>query len=788
MEQVDEEAKSLTQQSADTTEPPKPRPPQAPDADVNPIKGPEVPSAVERDDLADVTPSPVEHDDPTPETDGPPPTTRSDVDPAPSAQPEPEALDQGEQVFRDEGSKNRTDSDAVSSDQAPPPWVEQAPRGSETSDLHEQVTDRRFELDQEDVKEDTYEEEEFVPDRDPLPSVNAMAIAPLYDARQGACQGYLYKKGGSKGGGLFNRRNWSKRLFVIELQIDDTQNYTLKYYKDGDAKAKGELSLEGTVLDMVAGEHSSSKVGYEFQLVGTRNSVFELYAEKEEERDTWLRVLAHVVEVANARGSAMRQRGIKLTRGENKAASARISSGGGMGDLASDDMSVYSSRDKKRGRFLGGKKKNKSAGLKKEAAKVENKGLGAGGSAFAAARAGANPLTKITGGRESTPNTLSLRLDVDLDTIPPDTLERKEFVAKFQLDVSRVCEVPAECVLVTELVLAPSMDWMTLVEFQLLQVDEYDAPTLRHLPLSRLRAALSDANSPLFQGHVTCNVDPSFASGLEHTDGSIVKAVLSKAASPDPTVQQIFQKYATTEVHDDAVQAACFNITLVWHTTKKDMLVVNPRLVHRNACLVFPHDIKRALGISGTLSETWLEPTALEPLGLHPDLAAPLRFVPSVRSHGIPVIDAMLLKAGLKYKVNVEDRRQDAVERLTEQERRHILEVFQSFDADKNGDISMAEALAHAKLRTTAKIEAVRAQFDYYVQARKRTPGEIDAKRETMHAHISKLQDSEKKLLAIISNADINQDGSLSFQEFVLAEAWWMRSNLNPERVMLFET
>ena len=44
----------------------------------------------------------------------------------------------------------------------------------------------------------------------------------------------------------------------------------------------------------------------------------------------------------------------------------------------------------------------------------------------------------------------------------------------------------------------------------------------------------------------------------------------------------------------------------------KEMWVLNPRLAgNRNACLVYPHDVKRALGISGTVHERFITPQRL---------------------------------------------------------------------------------------------------------------------------------------------------------------------------------
>ena len=59
----------------------------------------------------------------------------------------------------------------------------------------------------------------------------------LLAKRKAGKEGYLYKKGGTKGG-MFSRGSWLQRWFVVG------EDATLRYYKDkGDAEAKGEILL-----------------------------------------------------------------------------------------------------------------------------------------------------------------------------------------------------------------------------------------------------------------------------------------------------------------------------------------------------------------------------------------------------------------------------------------------------------------------------------------------------------------------------------------------------------------
>ena len=53
----------------------------------------------------------------------------------------------------------------------------------------------------------------------------------------------------------------------------------------------------------------------------------------------------------------------------------------------------------------------------------------------------------------------ALRLDVDLDAMPPASAPRREFVQRFQEDIARTVNIQADAVNVTGMRHAPNLDW-----------------------------------------------------------------------------------------------------------------------------------------------------------------------------------------------------------------------------------------------------------------------------------------------------------------------------------------
>ena len=573
---------------------------------------------------------------------------------------------------------------------------------------------------------------------------------------------------------------------------------------------------------------------FEFTLVGAREKDFELHAETEADRAAWMSVLQHVAEVANARDAYFKAKGIDVTHGENKNALAfgEVDSL----DYPDDNQSRASSNDSdrsltrgKRGGILSGKKRNKSAGLARvlendTAANIEQQatspfmigqqtspGTSGASSGAAAPAASLSPGAGAVGERATT---YALRLDVDLEAMPPGSAQRREFTAHFQEDIARACGLrlgtaagQGHEVHVLGLRHAPSLDWMTVVEFtfNLKAVEEQGSGVTEAECAGNLKRAHSDARSLLYQGMVTANVDASFAVGLKKGSGSVgsiagggsvgggggaadLTNILSYLNSPDEAVQRIFDRYKTAPVPETAIEVSCFSVVLVWQKVLKEMWVLNPRLAgNRNACLVYPHDVKRALGLTGTVHERYITPHRLVPLDLMPGMSAPIPFLPSPRSNGLPCIDATLLKSGLKYRVDFEDSRADALSHLSEDEKAKINEAFRQFDANGDGSISRTEAMNYAQQRTATGRAAVEQQFQAYVTGDERPTAEEVAKAEsTKEAQLQALEDAEQQLMSMLEKADIDGDGALNYEEFSLAEAWWFNSTMNPEKVSLF--
>ena len=57
-----------------------------------------------------------------------------------------------------------------------------------------------------------------------------------------------------------------------------------------------------------------------------------------------------------------------------------------------------------------------------------------------------------------------------------------------------------------------------------------------------------------------------------------------------------------------------------------------------------------------------------------------------------------------------------------------------------------------------------------------------------MHAeHLAKIQEAEEKMVLMFNSADIDGNGLLSWTEYSLAEAHWLSSSINPDKVNLFD-
>ena len=149
------------------------------------------------------------------------------------------------------------------------------------------------------------------------------------------------------------------------------------------------------------------------------------------------------------------------------------------------------------------------------------------------------------------------------------------------------------------------------------------------------------------------------------------------------------------------------------------------------------------------------------------------------------MIDTSLLRQGVTYAVVFEDNRNRAFEDLTEEQQEEIQATFQKYDTSGDGIISREECLFACKSRTDEGKAAIDKQFEAAL-ASATTQAQRDAIAAQKQGHYQKIEEAETQLMAQLMKADVDGNGELSEQEFYLAEAWWMRSTLNPTKVALF--
>ena len=115
----------------------------------------------------------------------------------------------------------------------------------------------------------------------------------------------------------------------------------------------------------------------------------------------------------------------------------------------------------------------------------------------------------------------SMRLEVDIKTIPPGSAERAKFVSSFQEDIGRCLfggSMQGENVVkVMEVKPAPGMDWLTVVVFDLV-VDLGGDAAAKKSYLAKLDSMVSNTDSDLYMGMVTCQADSTFGGILGSVD------------------------------------------------------------------------------------------------------------------------------------------------------------------------------------------------------------------------------------------------------------------------------
>ena len=91
-----------------------------------------------------------------------------------------------------------------------------------------------------------------------------------------------------------------------------------------------------------------------------------------------------------------------------------------------------------------------------------------------------------------------------------------------------------------------------------------------------------------------------------------------------------------------------------------------------------------------------------------------LHFEPSSAHDGNPIVWAAYLETGAVYEVTMEDRREDALRRLTDEQRQHIADSFRAFDEDDSGSVSRVELETHIRSRNEVRRRKIDEQCASY--------------------------------------------------------------------------
>jgi Ca2+-binding EF-hand superfamily protein len=188
----------------------------------------------------------------------------------------------------------------------------------------------------------------------------------------------------------------------------------------------------------------------------------------------------------------------------------------------------------------------------------------------------------------------------------------------------------------------------------------------------------------------------------------------------------------------------------------------------------------------GNMQELWIEPVALVPKNMPKLLSQPIPFMPSVRYGGESLINAARLKADQAYEVTCEDKRDEALASLLPEEMDAIKATFQQCDLNGDGGISRTEMSELVRKRTYERKAIIDAKFDAFLSEPGITRDEILSAESNKATLMQSMHEAQNKLLKMFEAADVDGDGVISFTEFIMAEAWWMRCTINPDRAHLF--
>lgn len=90
------------------------------------------------------------------------------------------------------------------------------------------------------------------------------------------------------------------------------------------------------------------------------------------------------------------------------------------------------------------------------------------------------------------------------------------------------------------------------------------------------------------------------------------------------------------------------------------------------------------------------------------------------------------------------------------------------------------------RIRVQDRKDIIEIKFREFISEPGLTEQDIKHAEVSKKLHFQHISESQGKLYKMFDAADTNGDGILSFTEFMLAEAWWLRCTLNPENAHMF--
>lgn len=568
----------------------------------------------------------------------------------------------------------------------------------------------------------------------------------IWDAQKQMCCGYLNKKAGLSS--TFSKGKWQKRWFVLKSKISAHENYTLLYFHSPDDRLPRQVySLDGARVDCNQFNNSSNS----FELFCPDGSHLVMSGENPSQMHTWVQTLKDVVQIATERGQIQRDR-----------------RSGRPVDLATDKIMPKTATEND----------NNPMSTVDQVSHINPQ------KPFKEISPQRNMMNPFQIRQQKPP---MIRLDVDIATIPPGSVERHQFEELLVNDIKRALQIGSETVEIVSVLPAPGANWLTTVEFDIMINDfsdfDCDVNEGRASLFIDFLNMLVDPASMLYSGFVTCKLDPTFSKNFPTDSSSAVDEIFST----DNKILGIMQRYNDVVMPANILDVSHFTIYLAFEGVSKPLRVPNPLILRKKCCNIWPFEVKQVLGFAGTMQELWIEPVSLIPRGMPREVSHAIFFEPSARLGGNIAINASRLKADLTYDVQCQDFRGEVIKTLTEQERISIKATFDHYDKDGSGSISRAELESLVKTRTTERRKQIEDKYTEYMSVEVNGNSETAAKAaEQKMLLLQQLTESQNKLIKMFIMADADGDGSLSFTEFLLAEAWWLRCTLNPDHAHLF--